>query len=141
MIMRNTSKYDTKEVRLLVDFASRGFNTSKVCINVKSSKKAYYGRAYRGVPYISNAPTSADYLVVVRIGNPDKFPVKEYYSNVKYKRLIPVTFETWQEALVCVTAHELAHIQQYKQHKPCSEVKASQKGYKKLMEYRQGVIK
>ena len=95
MIIRNTSKYPDKRVRELIAFASKGFNDKKICLNVKGSNKSYYGRAYLGVPSISNAPRSTDYLIVVRIGKPDKFPVKHFYSNYKYKRLTPFTFETF----------------------------------------------
>lgn len=136
MIIRNTSKYSTEEMKKLIDFVAKGFNHKNICLNIKNSGSAYRGRAYRGIPAISNAPKSSQYLVVVAIGTPDKFPVAEYYSNQKYKRLIPVTFETWQEAFVSVLAHELRHIYQFRNNKPCSEVDASKIGYKKLMEYR-----
>lgn len=136
MIVRNTSSYPTEEVKKLVAFAAKGFNDSKVCINVKNNSRSYAGRAYRGIPSVSNAPSSSDYLVVVRIGKPDKFPCDDYYSHKKYKRLTPFSMDTWQEALVTVTAHELTHIQQFKRRRPCSEVEASKKAYKKLLEFR-----
>ena len=39
----------------------------RVCVNVKNG--ALGGGAYNGVPEISNAPRSADYLVTLRLGN------------------------------------------------------------------------
>lgn len=135
MIVRNTSKYPTEEVKKLIEFAVNGFG-NKVCVNVKNSASSYHGRAYPYVPNVSNAPKSSKYLITVRIGSPDKFPKEDYYSNTKYKRLTPFTYNTWQEAMMAVAAHEFRHIYQFIKNKPRSEVDASKYAYKKLMEYR-----
>lgn len=135
MIIRNTSNYHISEVKTLIEFASYGFNDKRVCINVKNCHREYYGRAYNGIPSVSNAPRSSNYLVVVRIGKPNKFPCDDFYST-KYKRLTPFQLLSWQEAIIAVTTHELAHVQQFRTHKPLSEVKANKKAYQRVIEWR-----
>jgi len=134
MILRNTSRYPDSEVRDLVKFACKGFNDKRVCINVKNCNTSIYrGRAYGGVPYISNAPKSSKYLVVIRIGSPDRFPTQ---GNGGYKRVPDFEIKDWKEALVAIVAHELTHIKQYRYGKRRSEVKCEMAEIKKLQEYR-----
>jgi hypothetical protein len=84
MIIRNTSRYSDEEVRLLLKFAATDMDTSYVCVNVKNSAHYYGGRAYPKIPRISNAPKSAKYLVVVRIGKPEMFPWTNRFTHYKW---------------------------------------------------------
>lgn len=93
-MIRNTSHYPDAEVRSLVNFAAGHIDTSDVAINVKNSSRAYAGRAYQEIPYQSPYARKRmyrgkklRYLVVVRIGKPEKFPVnsgtKHLWRRVK----------------------------------------------------------
>ena len=73
MQLRNTSRYPTDRVRALVELGMAGVETSDVAVHVKNTRrKAYGGRAYRGVPRLS--PVSAAYLVTLHLGEPGRFP-------------------------------------------------------------------
>ncbi len=55
--IRNNSHLPDDEVRELIKFATKGVDMRRVCINIKSGNgKRYGGRAYDGIPSISNAP-------------------------------------------------------------------------------------
>ena len=135
MYLRNTSRYPDSEVRALVDFARKGFNDKRVCINVKNSRSDYAGTAYPRIPSVSNAPKSARYLITIRIGKPDKFPSKNW-GSYHYKTVGKFDFRSWQEAMIAVVAHELTHIRQYRYNKKRSEVECIRGEYKKLIEWR-----
>jgi len=136
MFLRNTSQYPNDEVRKLVDFARHGFNDKRVCINVKNCKtRRYGGTAYWCIPHISNAPKSARYLITVRVGKPKDFPCTNF-GSYRYKTVTEFKFNSWQECLVAVLAHELTHIRQYRCQKPRSEVECMKNEHKKLLAYR-----
>jgi hypothetical protein len=119
MVVRNTSRYPTDEVRALVSFAARDLDMRGVCVNVKNSHRyAYGGYAYLGVPELSNAPASSEYLITLRLGAPDRFPV----TPPRRRGAPPLRLACWREALVAVAAHEAWHIQQYRRELPRSEV-------------------
>jgi hypothetical protein len=116
-----TAKYPKAEVRRLVVFAVKhvGVDLKTVQINVKGSQYAYAGRAYGGIPSLSPAwGTGASYLVVIRIGTPDCFPI----TTAQSKRCPLITMNTWQEALLAVCAHELQHVVQFRDRLAKSEV-------------------
>ena len=119
MVLRNTSRYPDDDVRSLVEFATADVDMRRVCVNVKNSRKsAYAGSAYLGVPEISNAPPDSEYLVTIRLGPPELFPV----VPDRRKRAPGIEVSSWQEALVTVAAHEAKHIDQYRRGLPRSEV-------------------
>ena len=119
MLVQNTSRYPTPEVVRLVDFATDDVDMRRVCVNVKNSRsRAYAGSAYLGVPAISNAPPDTEYLVTIRIGPPELFPV----VPERRKRAPAIEVACWREALVTVAAHEAHHIHQYRRGLPRSEV-------------------
>lgn len=89
MYIRNTSRYETEEVRRLVQFATKDMDTKHVCVNVKNCGGAYKGWAYKSVPRISNAPASAKYLIVLRIGKPEMFPVNNLVKSRRWVRVKP----------------------------------------------------
>jgi hypothetical protein len=83
MQVSNTSRYPTDEVRRLVALATAGVEMDDVAVNVKnSSRKAYGGRAYRGVPRLS--PVRASYLVTLHLGGPDRFPTTNLTEVVRW---------------------------------------------------------
>ena len=106
-------------MRELVRFAAAEVDMRRVCVNVKNSRLyPCGGYAYDGVPEISNAPPTSEFLVTVRLGAPDCFP-----WLLPHKRSAPeVQVACWREALVVVAAHEAKHIEQYRLDAPRSEV-------------------
>lgn len=136
MKLKSTSHYPMDEVRELLAFAAKGISTKHVAVHVRNTRHPYYGRAYWGVPSISSAyKTSAQYLVTIRIGKPDRFPL-----DCKYPRLKTApeyTMQDWKEAMVMVAAHEFRHIHQYRQRKPRSEIDAEKWAFKRLLAYRE----
>jgi hypothetical protein len=119
VVVRNTSRYPTDEVRRLVRFATAEVDMRRVCVNVKNSNvHVCAGWAYDGVPEISNAPASCEYLITVRLGPPDRFP-----ARLPTKKSSPrIRVGCWREALVAMAAHEAKHIEQYRERAPRSEV-------------------
>jgi hypothetical protein len=119
MFIQNTSRYPTDDVERLVRFATADLDMRGVCVNVKNSHRyAYGGYAYLGVPEISNAPPSSDYLVTLRLGAPERFP----FTPPRRRGVPPLRLACWREALVAVAAHEARHIEQYRQAARRSEV-------------------
>jgi hypothetical protein len=119
VIVRNTSRYPTDEVRDLVRFATAGLDMRRVCVNVKNSNvHVCAGWAYDGVPEISNAPVSSEYLITVRLGGPERFPARLPTK----KRSPDITVGCWREALVAMAAHEAKHVEQFRARAPRSEV-------------------
>jgi hypothetical protein len=133
VVVRNTSRYPSAEVRSLVAFATAEIDMSGVCVNVKNSRRyACGGYAYDGVPEISNAPAGSAYLVTIRLGGPERFPA----SLPHRKRSGPREFACWREALVGIAAHEAKHIEQYRLGQPRSEVVCEQFEARALARYR-----
>jgi hypothetical protein len=119
MVLQNTSRYPTDDVLSLVEFATAEIDMNRVCVNVKNSRtRAYSGSAYLGVPEISNAPPGSEYLVTIRLGPPEMFPL----VPERRKRAPRIQISCWEEALVTVAAHEANHIDQYRRDLPRSEV-------------------
>jgi hypothetical protein len=99
---------------------------------------------------MSNAPRGARHLIVVGVDTPDCFPYEQGYWNATARdkgearrggRWPEVTLNDWREAIVFVTAHEAAHIEQYREGLPISEVRAEWFGAKVLGRWRNEVIK
>ena len=130
MTFRNTSRYADDEVLRLVRFALSEIDTRGVHVNVKNTTSVRRGRAYNGLPSISNAPPNARYLITIGIGPPEEFPfengsfVRRNGEWVKRRggRWPEDTLHDWREALVNVAAHEGKHIEQYREGTGRSEV-------------------
>jgi hypothetical protein len=83
MQITNTSRYPVDEVRRLVALATTGVEMGDVAVNVKnSSRKAYGGRAYCGVPRLS--PVRASYLITLHLGAPGRFPTSNLTEIVRW---------------------------------------------------------
>jgi hypothetical protein len=137
MTLRNTSRYDTREVRELVRFATSEVDMRGVHVNVKNANNtAFRGMAYIGVPFISNAPPKADYLVTIGIGAEDHFPMSRIHRRMT-SRWPEYEMNNWREALVVVAAHEAKHIEQFKEDKPRSEIACEYFAARMLRRYRE----
>lgn len=138
MFLRNTSRYRTDDVLSLVQFAASEIDMHLVCVNVKNSRsRAYAGSAYLGVPEISNAPPETEYLITIRLGAPEMFPV----VPERKKRSPAIELSCWQEGLVVVAAHEANHIDQYRRGLPRSEVACERFDARMLSRYREMVVR
>ena len=136
MLLKNTSRYDTKLVRQIVKVAAGEIEIGDVAINVKNSLEHYAGRAYPSIPsgeYESpwlrkydkkTGNAKARYLIVCRVGGPEKFPYQcKGYPGRKIENgnwPTPLLAD-WMECMVMLVAHELMHIQQFRSKARCSE--------------------
>lgn len=163
MNIKSTLKYPLTEVLRLIKFAaslSRA-DLSGVHVNVKNCRSgAIAGMAYMGVPKISNAPQDASNLVTLRIGHEREFPADNMVYEWVWKKnhatgggwwekgepkhpyggkTSPLlTYNTWQEGLVAVAAHEFNHIHQFQAGLPRSEVECEKVAEVAIAAYRQG---
>jgi hypothetical protein len=135
MFIRNTSRYPTGEVEHLVRFATGDVDMRRVCVNVKNSHRyPYGGYAYLGVPKISNAPPSSEYLVTIRLGGLERFP----FTPPRRRGVPPLRLACWREALVAVAAHEAQHIRQYREKLKRSEVECERFEAAMIERFRRG---
>ena len=124
MKLRITLKQPVDEVHALVNLAAEGIDTDGMSVWVKNCSRAFAGRAYFEARHC-----------VVRIGGFQHFPIRNHH----YPRLktAPVyDLNSWQEAVVLVTAHELRHQQQYLSGWRASEVDAERWAVERLLAYR-----
>lgn len=128
----NTSRYSTAVVRKLVAFARGTERCGDVAVNVKNSRYAFAGRCYARVPALSRR--TGDRLVVVRVGAPDRFPCSARYA--KFTTAPEYEFRDWQEAVVGVAAHELAHAAQFETRRPRSEIEAEHAALRAVERFR-----
>ena len=136
MRIRNTSRYPTDEVREIVKWACAPIDMHHVCVNVKGSSRSFRGMAYQGVPTVSNAPATSEYLVTVGIGAESSFPILGHRYPGKSDRFPSYDLHDWREALVLVTAHEAAHIEQFREDVSHSELRAETFAVRRLNEWR-----
>jgi hypothetical protein len=131
--VRNTSRYPSDDVLRLVLFATANVDMRRVCVNVKNSHRyACGGYAYLGVPEISNAPPSSEFLITIRLGAAQRFPTQLPHT----KRSGPRRLSCWREGLVAIAAHEAKHIEQYRHDRPRSEVECERFEAEVLDRYR-----
>jgi hypothetical protein len=143
MWIRNTSRYPDAEVTECVEFAVRGIDMRRVCVNVKNGGLG--GAAYNGVPAISNAPRAARYLVTLRLGRGDeRWPLGpvNYHFRAPHEagprnRFPFFVCRDWREWLVKLAAHEATHIEQFRRRATCSELRCEEFALGRLEEFRQ----
>jgi hypothetical protein len=123
----NESRYPDHEVEWLVRYGLReievkGSGLVALVTNTKRSRRrggdapAYSGHAWSlgddGIPVAlyerHMKRTKARYLIVMRLGPPESFPIEPYGRNGHLH-----DYKTWEEALVGITAHEGMHVQHY----------------------------
>lgn len=143
MLLKNTSRYPTEEVRRLLEYAADGFDLRRVAVHVRNcGRGAYAGRAYFSVPYISSAAKPATRLVVLRIGSPQAFPSSNFIKKLGHpyggKSSPLIEMDNWREGLVALAAHEFCHIHQFQNNLSGSEVRCERAAEKRLNAYRSG---
>ena len=137
MIIKNTSRYPTSEVRKLIRFAMKGIPENKrLEVHVKNSKYGFRGYFYPRVPYIANTKYDRSFLITIGIGAEDKFPISWNYPGHHRCRKYACTIQNWKEALVHTAAHESEHLRQHMKGKGLREDHAERRAYKTLMKYR-----
>jgi hypothetical protein len=140
--IRNTSRFPDAEVTECVEFAVRGIDMRRVCVNVKNGGLG--GAAYNGVPEISNAPRAARYLVTLRLGRGDeRWPLGpvNYHFRAPHEtgprnRFPFFVCHDWREWLVKLAAHEAKHIEQFRRRATCSELRCEEFALRRLEEFR-----
>ncbi len=146
MWIQNSSRYDDDEVADLVHFATQDVDLTDVCINIKNGRLG--GSAYDGIPEISNAPSSAKYLITLRLGTTtEKWPLGPINYHFKApeevgprNRFPFFTCNGWREWLVKTAAHEAKHIEQYRKGSTRSEISCEHFSVGVLDRYRAKVL-
>jgi hypothetical protein len=122
--LRITLSQPSGEVRELVELAAEGINTEGLTVWVKNCSHAFAGRAYFEARHC-----------VVRIGRPLNFPIHgHHYPRLKTAPIYDLN--SWQEALILVTAHELRHQQQFRNGWRRSEIDAERWALGRLTAFR-----
>jgi hypothetical protein len=142
MWIRNTSRYSDEAVVECVEFAVRGVDMRRVCVNVKNGGLG--GAAYNGVPEISNAPRAARFLVTLRLGRgSERWPLGpvNYHFQAPHEtgprnRFPFFVCHDWREWLVKLAAHEAMHIEQFRTGEVCSELSCERFALERLDEFR-----
>jgi hypothetical protein len=144
VLLKNTSRYDTKLVRQIIKFAAGNIPIDDVAINIKNSQHVWAGRAFASVPWESPWRGQASRLIVCRIGGPQKFPYQTHgYPGRKVENgnwPTPLLGD-WMEALVFLVAHELFHIVQFRVKARASEIETEAYGMKRMLAWRELVAK
>src|SRR5262245_39768069 len=123
--VENLTSYPTREVERIVRFACRELDVdvSNLLVRVKRSswgvKGRYYCHARAHSSYVYDPAWgqykeirvdagTATHLITIGLPSPSHFPAgAQYYGR---KEMPPRTiWETWQEGLVAVAAHEAMH--------------------------------
>ncbi len=133
LLIHNTSRHPADQVRWLAEYAYRyvrseavrndwvdRFDRHPVALRVRNTQHAYSG-VFQGTSYLhriegfSRGGLEYDGMVhtpvwdvVVRIGKATKFPVDSTYP--RYKDMPEARLNDWQEAVVGLCTHEMAHI-------------------------------
>jgi hypothetical protein len=127
--LRITLAQPASEVATLVALAAEGIDTEDLSVWVKNCSRAFAGRAYFEARHC-----------VVRIGRPSQFPILEHHYP-RLKTAPRYDLNSWQEALVLVTAHELRHQQQFRNGWRTSEIDAERWALARLLAFREGQIR
>jgi hypothetical protein len=139
MWVRNTSRYPADEVEKLVRYAADWLRGPRVCVNVKNlgpGRGSFRGRAYAGVPKISNAPRGATHLVTIGLGPPHSFAGEPWRGTARSPEVV---IEGWREALVYVAAHEAMHVEQFVRRLRRSEIECNRFAAAALDRWRRGI--
>ncbi len=132
VFITNTSRHPATAVRWLVNFAAREvyavakregwsdrFDNTPTLLRFTNTRHAYCGRylgRYRAWALKSKAfnPVAygldgSDYVrnILCRVGASDRFPASAVYP--RYQQMPEYSVADWQEAVVMIAAHELAH--------------------------------
>jgi len=125
-IIKTTSRHPAASINWLVKYAaayvyrvaqqeqwSDRLDRYPVRITVANTRHAYCGRYFGLRRYNGDQRARGDKLAelqrcfLVRVGPASKYPCDSTYN--RYKDMPEGRLESWQEAIVGVTAHELAH--------------------------------
>lgn len=114
----NESRYPTEEVEPLVRFGLQEIDLKgeKLLVVVSDTRKCAFrgwanrARLFDGSEHVYKLGRrfKADYINHLLLGSPEQFPIRPFERNgTKHD------FQTWQEALVALAAHEGMHAQHY----------------------------
>jgi hypothetical protein len=127
-VSRSIPDYFHDEIRTIVKAGFRGTKDSGVEVHVKAKRLGDHnltGGAYEEVPCIAQVARTTRYLVTLSI--PRDLEDIEYPRGWKYpglKRAPEFHFCCWQADLFHLSSHEAAHVRQFRNDKPRSEVQA-----------------
>ena len=142
--LKNTSPYPLKRLEFLLFFAFAEVIDYGIEIHMKGSSDSYRGRAYDGVPQISNVVGGANYLVTIGLARTRSLLPNRIGPGTKTQQKIypdGIVVRDWEDILVFVAAHEARHIWQFRARRlsgiqPISEVDADKFAIQKLSDWR-----
>ena len=117
VLFTNTSQYPTERIKELLKFALEDVPDEALrglAISIRNGSSSVAGYAYPYVCGVSQWISVAGVrrMITMRIGDPSKFPAKNYYSQ-KYTSVNEQIFNDWEEGLIHLTAHEARHQVQF----------------------------
>ena len=142
MLLKNTGRYPTHEVRKLLAVAARGLDLERVAVHVVDSHRAYDDRPC--IAKMVRVPIGADHLVTLRIGAPGQFPADNMRTVMTWGKGSPlIVMMDWREGLVALAAHKFNHIRQFHNNWPrsWSEVQCEKFAAKRLAAYRESSLR
>jgi hypothetical protein len=121
MILKNTSQYDTDQLKELIEFAACGIGHKNIELHVQGTDWGLRGRCFsRPFDYrVRVRSTKITNLITMKLPPLDKMP-KESWTHVKrIKALWPdeIGFADWRDAVLFIAAHEFRHVWQNKRKK------------------------
>lgn len=169
MTIHNGTQYPNDEVRKLVRLALAELDTSDLHVHLTSG--GWGGRGgIRNRHFVAEArrATTATYLIHVRVPTTDEhYGMPGTYHNGRRGKWVPIeeggkdlkwvpvksgtvenpgrwpviTLHDWREYIVGMTAHEGAHVEQVREHKRISEIRAEWFEFHTLARYRASLPK
>lgn len=126
------------EIRQLIALGFRGTSDAGVEVHVRASGSGeYLGYTYWGVPTPSRVARTTRQLVTIRIPrDPTRRTYPHTWSYPGLKTAPKVTFASWQEELLHLSAHEANHVRQHRNGRSRSEIRCERWALKQLDRYR-----
>lgn len=119
MRIKNTSKIPTEQLKPLFEFAAKGCGHAGVEVHVRNEPHYPHGRCYWGIPDMANVAKNAKCLITLHLPPLDKpqcWPDRwgnSYRLKWLAKKWPHFPFETWQDCVIYLTAHEFRHFWQW----------------------------
>ncbi|MBA2631055.1 MAG: hypothetical protein H0U84_08565 [Thermoleophilaceae bacterium] len=120
LTIRNRTRLPDAEVKQLIRFAMEPTEPAETVAAVTHTRRRDGTSSGVACPYVPNdaafrpVPKGAFYAIRLRVGKPEDYPAKRASWRYGWEDSLrdgwPLfRFESWQEALVAIAAHEAAH--------------------------------
>lgn len=112
----NYTDYPDDKLKKLFKFASRGVRDGGVEIHIKGTDRGLRGRCFCYLPYQANVASTTKHLITFKFPyKPEAMPQNAWTNVKRIKKLWPnkIPFDSWEDAVLFVAAHEFRHIWQH----------------------------